>query len=41
MKHLQGIGAFLLEEKRIQALPSDWAGLFDTKPIQTYLASRK
>jgi ABC-type taurine transport system substrate-binding protein len=41
MKHLQGIGAFLLEEKRIPALPSDWAGLFDTKPIQAYLASRK
>jgi taurine ABC transporter substrate-binding protein len=41
MKHLQGIGAFLLEEKRIQALPSDWAGLFNTKPIQAYIASRK
>ena len=41
MKHLQGIGAFLLEEKRIPALPSDWAGLFNTKPIQAYLASRK
>jgi aliphatic sulfonates family ABC transporter substrate-binding protein len=41
MKHLQNIGAFLIEEKRIPALPSDWAGLFDTKPIQAYLASRK
>ena len=40
MKHLQEIG-LPAEEKRIQALPSDWAGLFDTKPIQTYLASRK
>jgi aliphatic sulfonates family ABC transporter substrate-binding protein len=41
MKHLQGIGAFLLAEKRIQALPADWAGLLNTKPIQAYLASRK
>lgn len=41
MKHLNGIGAFLLDEKRIQALPGDWPGLFNTKPIQTYLASRK
>jgi aliphatic sulfonates family ABC transporter substrate-binding protein len=41
MKHLQGIGDFLLAEKRIQALPSDWAGLFNTKPIQVYLAGRK
>jgi aliphatic sulfonates family ABC transporter substrate-binding protein len=40
MKHLQGIGAFLLAEKRIQALPGDWAGLFNTKPIQAYRASR-
>lgn len=39
MKHLQGIGGFLLEQKRIQAEPKDWAGLFDTKPIQAYLAS--
>jgi aliphatic sulfonates family ABC transporter substrate-binding protein len=41
MKHLQNIGAFLLAEKRIQALPTDWAGLFNTKPIQAYLASQK
>lgn len=40
MKHLQSIGAFLLEEKRIQALPADWNGLFNTKPIQTYLAGK-
>jgi taurine ABC transporter substrate-binding protein len=41
MKHLQGIGAFLLAERRIQALPADWAGLFNTRPIQAYLASRR
>ncbi len=41
MKHLQGIGDFLLAEKRIQALPADWTGLLNTKPIQTYLAGRK
>ncbi len=41
MKHLQGIGAFLVAEKRIQAVPEDWAALFNTKPIQAYLASRK
>jgi aliphatic sulfonates family ABC transporter substrate-binding protein len=39
MKHLHGIAAFLVAEKRIQAAPADWAGLFDTKPIQTYLAA--
>ncbi|WP_245479432.1 ABC transporter substrate-binding protein, partial [Hansschlegelia zhihuaiae] len=39
MKHLQNIGGFLVEQKRIQAEPKDWAGLFDTKPIQAYLAS--
>lgn len=38
MRHLQGIGTFLVAEKRIQAPPADWAGLFDTKPIQTYLS---
>ncbi|ACB28084.1 aliphatic sulfonate ABC transporter substrate-binding protein [Methylobacterium radiotolerans] len=38
MKHLHGIAAFLVAEKRIQAPPADWSGLFDTKPIQTYLA---
>lgn len=41
MKHLQGIGAFLLAEKRIGALPADWAGLINTKPIQIYLGGRK
>lgn len=41
MKHLHGIADFLVAQKRIQAPPADWAGIFDTKPIQTYLASRK
>jgi ABC-type taurine transport system substrate-binding protein len=41
MKHLQGIAAFLSAEKRIQAAPADWSGIFNTKPIQTYLVSRK
>ncbi len=41
MKHLQGIAAFLVEQKRIQAPPADWNGIVDTKPIQKYLASRK
>lgn len=40
MKHLKNIGDFLLAEKRIQALPADWSGLINTKPIQTYLAGR-
>jgi aliphatic sulfonates family ABC transporter substrate-binding protein len=40
-KHLQGIAAFLVEEKRIQAAPADWSGLLYTKPVQTYLAGRK
>jgi aliphatic sulfonates family ABC transporter substrate-binding protein len=38
MKHLHGIAAFLVSEKRVQAPPADWSGLIDTKPIQTYLA---
>ena len=41
MKHLHGIAAFLLAEKRIPAAPTDWSGIFNTKPIQTYLANRK
>jgi hypothetical protein len=41
MKHLQGIGNFLLGEKRINALPSDWTKLFNTQPIQTFLAAEK
>jgi taurine transport system substrate-binding protein len=38
MKHLQGIAAFLVEEKRIPAAPSDWSGIFNTKPVQALLA---
>ncbi|HEX8418256.1 MAG TPA: aliphatic sulfonates ABC transporter substrate-binding protein, partial [Methylobacterium sp.] len=41
MKHLHGIGAFLVAEKRIQAVPTDWNALFNTRPIQTYLAARQ
>lgn len=41
MKHLQGIAAFLVDQKRIQAPPADWIGIVDTKPIQKFLASRK
>ena len=33
MKHLQGIGDFLAGQKRIQALPADWRGLFNTSAI--------
>jgi taurine transport system substrate-binding protein len=40
MKHLQGIAAFLVQEKRIPAAPSDWAGIFNTKPIQALLTSK-
>jgi aliphatic sulfonates family ABC transporter substrate-binding protein len=39
MKHLQGIGNFLVAEKRINALPADWSRLFNTQPIQAFLAS--
>jgi aliphatic sulfonates family ABC transporter substrate-binding protein len=40
MKHLHGIAAFLVAEKRIQAAPSNWPDIFNTKPIQAYLAER-
>jgi aliphatic sulfonates family ABC transporter substrate-binding protein len=40
-KHLQGIAAFLLREKRIQSIPTNWSDLLYTKPVQTYLDSRK
>lgn len=33
MKHLQGIGDFLVAQKRIEALPADWLGLFNTAPM--------
>jgi aliphatic sulfonates family ABC transporter substrate-binding protein len=38
MKHLQNIAAFLVAEKRIQAPPANWPDIFNTKPIQAYLA---
>jgi len=38
MKHLQGIAAFLVEQKRIPAPPENWPGIFNTKPIQALLA---
>lgn len=41
MKHLQGIGAFLLSEQRIKEAPKNWAGLLNTKPIQKVLAEEK
>lgn len=41
MKHLQGIGAFLLAEKRISALPADWTRIFNTRPLQQYLQAEK
>lgn len=41
MKHFQGIGAFLVGEKRISALPSDWSRLFNTRPLQAVLAAEK
>jgi taurine transport system substrate-binding protein len=41
MKHLQGIGAFLVGEKRITAPPSDWSKILNTQPIQTFLAASK
>ncbi|MFT3665461.1 aliphatic sulfonate ABC transporter substrate-binding protein [Piscinibacter sp.] len=41
MKHLQSIGSFLLTEKRISALPSDWSRIFNTRPIQELLRAEK
>jgi ABC-type nitrate/sulfonate/bicarbonate transport system substrate-binding protein len=41
MKHLQGIAAFLVDEKRIPSAPSNWPGIFNTKPIQQLLAKSK
>ncbi len=39
MQHLQGIGAFLVAQERIDRTPEDWAGLFNTRPIQRLLAN--
>ncbi|OGB22436.1 MAG: aliphatic sulfonate ABC transporter substrate-binding protein [Burkholderiales bacterium RIFCSPLOWO2_02_FULL_57_36] len=41
MKHLQGIGAFLVSEQRIKEAPKDWIPLFNTAPIQKIIASEK
>jgi taurine transport system substrate-binding protein len=41
MIHLKDIGDFLLAEKRINALPTDWSGIINTQPLQTYLAGKK
>ena len=41
MKHLQGIGTFLVAEKRIGAAPSDWSRIFNTQPIQNFLKAEK
>lgn len=41
LNHLKDIGDFLMSEKRISALPSDWSKIINTKPLQTYLASKK
>lgn len=36
-KHFEGIAQFLVEQKRIDAVPTDWSGFFNTKPLETYL----
>lgn len=41
MKHFQGIGNFLVGEKRISAPPADWSRLFNTRPLQAVLAAEK
>lgn len=41
LNHLKDIGDFLMSEKRIKALPADWSKIINTKPLQTYLASKK
>lgn len=41
MVHLKDIGDFLLAEKRITALPSDWSKIINTQPLQTYVAANK
>lgn len=40
MKHLQGIAAFLISQERIKAEPSNWPGIFNTKPIQAFLKGK-
>jgi aliphatic sulfonates family ABC transporter substrate-binding protein len=41
MAHLLDIGNFLIEQKRINALPADWSKIINSEPLQTYLASKK
>ncbi|MGA7810380.1 aliphatic sulfonate ABC transporter substrate-binding protein [Bradyrhizobium sp.] len=41
MIHLKDIGDFLLAEKRINALPTDWSKIINTQPLQAYLAAKK
>jgi ABC-type nitrate/sulfonate/bicarbonate transport system substrate-binding protein len=41
MAHLKDIADFLVSEKRITALPTDWSKIIDTQPLQTYLAAKK
>jgi len=38
MRHLQGIGEFLVAQERIDRTPEDWSGLFNTLPIQRVLS---
>ncbi len=40
MKHLEDIGEFLLAEKRITALPTDWSKIINTQPLQTYVSGK-
>ncbi|MFT4268211.1 MAG: NrtA/SsuA/CpmA family ABC transporter substrate-binding protein [Xenophilus sp.] len=41
LKHFRNIGQFLLDQKRVQQLPSDWKPLVNTQPIQAVLAAEK
>jgi aliphatic sulfonates family ABC transporter substrate-binding protein len=41
MKHLQGIAAFLVSEKRIKEVPKEWTKLFNTAPLLKTMAAEK
>lgn len=41
MAHFQSIGRFLVAQERISAVPSDWSGLFNPQPVQTFLQARQ
>jgi aliphatic sulfonates family ABC transporter substrate-binding protein len=41
LAHLKDIGDFLISEKRINALPTDWSKIINTQPLQAYLAAKK